>query len=614
MRFLNSSMFFLSTALPIVVIFYMLKIRRKDTPISSIYLWQDLLQDIQANTPWQRLKPNILMLLQLLALISLIIALALPTISGQAGDAKNITLIIDNSQSMGTTIGGLSRLDMAKSKARAIIDRAPDGARISLITFADRSRIILVNSQDLNLVKREIGNLKPEGSSTNIDSAINIGTSIASRSKDSQVYLISDGCFEKVKTALKSPVKFVRVGESDDNVAIRTATLLENLNPPHLPLLFVSVENFSSKAKSILVSIYHNNKLIDSKQLKLKKRSMDSVVFKDGLLGLEAIEVRLSCSNLLKIDDSAWVLKSERALKNISLVSNGNLFLEEGLRAVSSAKISMVGPKDWMKDKNADIFVFDGFAPRSLPNRNFLVVNPPVVKSKPSVFEASGFERAPSIESLDPNHLVLQSVDLEEIKIARVKMTHIPSWMKALASGKSTTVIAAGEDDGRRAVLLSFDLRESDLPLRIAYPILLANIIDYISPAPVGKNLSRLNLGESIVIRPLAGASSITIDYPDGSRKMLKKEEQVFQDTRAPGIYRISQQVGSKVVSEPFAVSLISQRESDIAPADHPELAFRQTSKSRPSTSSVDVDIWRWFALAALVLLMIEGWVYVKGY
>jgi hypothetical protein len=300
------------------------------------------------------------------------------------------------------------------------------------------------------------------------------------------------------------------------------------------------------------------------------------------------------------------------------------MFLEEGLRAVSPAKISLINPKEWSGakgtaiSKSADFLIFDGFVPGKLPNRNLLVVNPPVVKGKPSIFEASGFARVPSVEVLDPNHPILRLVDLSEVRIARLKATLVPSWMRTIAGGKSgntlATAIAAGEDAGRRVVLLSFDLGDSDLPLRIAYPILLANIIDYISPASAGKNPSQLNIGETLAIRPNASAKSITIDCPDGHRKELGKEERFFQDTQVPGIYRIKQAIGSRVVSEVFAVSLISQRESDIAPSDHPELALEQSSKNGRSGGKTDTEIWQWPALIALLLLFVEGWVYLKGY
>ncbi|MCA1598092.1 MAG: BatA domain-containing protein, partial [Chloroflexi bacterium] len=54
-------------AIPIVAM-YILKMRRPPRPVPSTFLWEQVLDDAQANAPWQRLRRNLLLLLQLLAL------------------------------------------------------------------------------------------------------------------------------------------------------------------------------------------------------------------------------------------------------------------------------------------------------------------------------------------------------------------------------------------------------------------------------------------------------------------------------------------------------------------------------------------------------------------
>src|SRR5207302_11012250 len=68
----------LGVSLPIVVIFYLLKVRRHDEEISSTFLWNDLIRDLAAHEPLQRLKWNLLLLLQLVALALITFAVARP--------------------------------------------------------------------------------------------------------------------------------------------------------------------------------------------------------------------------------------------------------------------------------------------------------------------------------------------------------------------------------------------------------------------------------------------------------------------------------------------------------------------------------------------------------
>ena len=43
-------------SVPIIVAFYMLRLRRPERPVSSTFLWQQLVRDVEANAPWQRLR------------------------------------------------------------------------------------------------------------------------------------------------------------------------------------------------------------------------------------------------------------------------------------------------------------------------------------------------------------------------------------------------------------------------------------------------------------------------------------------------------------------------------------------------------------------------------
>src|ERR687883_86977 len=90
----------LGITLPIVVIFYLLKVRRRDEEVSSTFLWNDLIRDLAAHEPLQRLKWNVLLALQLVALALLTFAIARP-FSAQLGQKPvQAVLLIDGSASM----------------------------------------------------------------------------------------------------------------------------------------------------------------------------------------------------------------------------------------------------------------------------------------------------------------------------------------------------------------------------------------------------------------------------------------------------------------------------------------------------------------------------------
>ena len=119
-----------AVAIPALVILYFLKLRRRTVEISSTLLWKKAIQDLQANAPFQRLRRNILLFLQLLVLGAALLALAQPQTSEERSIGNRLVLLIDRSASMGSTDteDGSTRLEAAKERAIEIVRamREPD--------------------------------------------------------------------------------------------------------------------------------------------------------------------------------------------------------------------------------------------------------------------------------------------------------------------------------------------------------------------------------------------------------------------------------------------------------------------------------------------------------
>src|SRR5215472_11379573 len=86
----------LGITLPIVVVFYLLKVRRHDEEVSSTFLWNDLIRDLAAHEPLQRLRWS----LQLIALALITFAVARPFTEQQGQKPVQAVLLVDGSASM----------------------------------------------------------------------------------------------------------------------------------------------------------------------------------------------------------------------------------------------------------------------------------------------------------------------------------------------------------------------------------------------------------------------------------------------------------------------------------------------------------------------------------
>ena len=61
-------------------------------------------------------------------------------------------------------------------------------------------------------------------------------------------------------------------------------------------------------------------------------------------------------------------------------------------------------------------------------------------------------------------------------------------------------LVAVGQVDGHGVGLIGFDLGESDLPLQVAFPLLMSNLTEVLLPAVEGILPSSMRLGESVSV------------------------------------------------------------------------------------------------------------------
>ena len=102
----------------IIVLLYLLKLRRHDVTVPSVFLWRQAIEDVQANAPFQRLRMSLLLLLQLIALTALVFALAAPFVMARRLPGRTSVIVLDASASMNATDVEGSRLEAARGRAR----------------------------------------------------------------------------------------------------------------------------------------------------------------------------------------------------------------------------------------------------------------------------------------------------------------------------------------------------------------------------------------------------------------------------------------------------------------------------------------------------------------
>ena len=175
MSFLAPWMIALAAAVtvPPLVALYFLKLRRQEVAISSTFLWKRAVQDLHVNSPFQKLRNNLLLILQLLILLLAALALGRPMLEQALSAKSTLIIMIDQSASMAVVeAGGRSRLEIAKLEAKRLVDGMPDNGRAMVIAFCDRATVISSFDTEPESLKRKIDSIEQTQSSSTLTEAV----------------------------------------------------------------------------------------------------------------------------------------------------------------------------------------------------------------------------------------------------------------------------------------------------------------------------------------------------------------------------------------------------------------------------------------------------------
>lgn len=643
-------------AIPIIVAYYMLRLRRPLQPVSSTFLWQQLVRDVEANAPWQKLKRSLLLLLQLLLALLLAFVVARPFSEHPAGLARDLVLVIDASASMSATDVFPDRLTAAKRLAQEQLAQVPSDGRVSVIAAGDTARVVANEATDRGRISQAIESIQASTSASDLTDALKLANSLAKRARGAEVLVVTDDAFSaSVDVTLEVPVKVLTVGRERDNQAI--AALAVRADPSGLKrTLFVSVANYSASIVGRSLQILADGVPVTARDLFLDPLTRADVVIDELPPGTSVVEARLApASNrdvpsgppdYLPLDDAAWAIVPPDRLRKVLLVGPGNVYIQNAFALLPNVELYGATAAQWPtttgKEK-FDLIVFDGFVPADLPNKPILAFAPPQT-SPLGVVTGTLTQFGMGQPAL--NDPLLRGVDLTRLHVARIQQMELPSWARAVLPGSDGPLMYAGVRDAQPTAVFAFDIRDSDLPLQVAWPIMVSNLAGEL----LGLNaqaLDPLAPSSPIDIPITPNSLGVRVTLPDGSVENLPPgatgaSSVTFVSTRQLGVYRAEVipapapsgspgasptasptadpsaspggQVGTQDEPLLFAVDLFSADESNIRPGDGARLvALGTDAPPDPANAGTARDeFWPLLAALTLLFLVIEWLVYER--
>jgi Ca-activated chloride channel family protein len=576
--------------IPAVIALYLLKLRRDETIVPSTLLWTRLVADVEANAPWQRLRRSLLLLLQLLLVIALALLAARPFLERPAGLARDVVLVIDTSASMAATDVAPNRLEAAKAAVIDALRDLPTGGKVSVVAAARSARIVVNETTDLGRVRQALADIVPTSGSGNLGDALALAGKLAARSGDAQILVATDGALATPPTAhVEAPIRVLAVGRARKNQAI-VALAIRTAPSAVTRSVFASVANLDVESAKRRLEVWGDGRLLEVRDVFLDPQARADVVIDDVPRDVSTLELRLVGSDPavaappddLAVDDHAWAIIPPDRPRLILVVGPGDPYLETALSYLPNVELygvtaSEYGPATARTDGRPwDLVIFEANLPATLPRSPILAIAPPT--SSPLGDVAATTLKNPGIGSLDPAEPILHYVDLSTTHIAEAQKLTMPDWARTVIPGPGgAPLLYSGLRAGLPTAVLAFEPRRSDLPLQVAFPILLANLTGELlggSTAPT----EAVQPGAPVSLTIPAGATGLAVARPDGSVVELvpgtpEAALATFAETDLPGVYTVTPHMAS---------SASSPSSSGAAPSARPTV--------RPSASPSDAD------------------------
>lgn len=637
----------LGGAAALVVVFYLLKLRRRQVAVPFSRLWEQVLMDRQATSLIHRLRRVLSLLLQLLLLWLLVTALADPRDEAELRRGRDLVVLVDTSASMRTrdVDRGDGRIGEARAWVRGAIEKLGPRDRMMIVQM-DAQVVPLTPMVDEPLVlEQALTKLRASDTEADFARGLRLANDVLSEGREGHVVLLSDGVLGDTRDQFgevdlgDTELHWVEIGEGGRNVALSSFSVRRYPIDRSTCEIFLEVRNTGDQDERVQLTL-----LGDGHEMMVRRLSVDAgqqihlnlpaqeaasqtLEARVALVGDPCAEdedcpARGRCSgdrrcvfpDVQPADDRAFALLPERRPVRVLAVSPGNLYLLAALLLDEYLDVSEMTPEQyeqWLAEDHGDeppfeTVVFDGVAPPPPPESNLIYLGvegeePPL---EPGDEVTGGLWFDPS--SSRREHPILRYVSFGDFEVYRAVRTNPRGDDRVIARSEAgVPLLITREEEDRHVTMLTFPLQNSDLPMRMAWPVMLMNTLAWYVEQDSGF-ISSHRTGHPVHLRVPGEAPGAEVCGPDGCTDVAVHDDEAVFVPRRAGFYRVTIPDARMMV----AANLTSPRESRVEPAEEVTVAASEASPPPQMRASVGGRIWIWLLMAAVAIVLLEWLTY----
>ncbi|MEZ6049093.1 MAG: VWA domain-containing protein [Planctomycetaceae bacterium] len=600
-----------------LILFYFLKLKRPQQRVSSLVLWQQVLDDQRVNSPFQRFKRNLLLLFQLLLLTLLILAAIQPFLTGGAEQARYLPIVIDTSASMGAVDEqtGESRLDVARQQIEKMIESLTSDQQMALVSVDSAARRLTEFTNDKRLLRSALNDLKVVDLPSELDEGLRMIQAMARTAPVEEVILFSDGNFpEEIDFELPCAINYQQLPVVKSNLAI-TSFNAQRASETSWDL-FARIEASQATIGADL-KLLRDGEVIDSSSIIVGEETPHRF----GVTTEVSDESQFELQLIPKQHDA--LAADNRAFLTIPRTRPLRIFVDPELTAYRHVLNSL---------ERIEIYPAPGTDPSTATGDFDLILSkqaPDSIRTAPLEFYdhqiptelesmiamqdeqatvIDWFRTSPLLEHVQLQDLIINEEPTyqEEIKEKDLQ----DSGYEVLVHGRRGPLLLQQKTIEQTRYFLLFDSGASTLPFRIGFPILVTNLVKE-SMQTAGLSHAEATQTGVLPAELLERETEYAISGPQGlSRSQTTDNHGLLSGIPAPyvGPYEIRE--GETVVARRGA-SLLNQRESSLT--SNEKIQFDELPVAA-AASLVDTDkpLWRYLAILAFVVLALEWWFFQR--
>lgn len=488
---------------PVVIILYLLKPRGKDYRISSTLLWDKLFRNQQSKTFLEKFIHNILMYLQIFILVLLVLALMSPYLRREGRGRGNVIFVFDESGSMQHDAGdGKTRMEEAVGQAKRFIAASEDTAFSIVVNDCAGTEPLAVGVKDKDSLYAALDRITCCDGTGNLADAESLVDTIREAAKEdsagAEVIVFTDGDGAEKTTGFSGhfDAQIVVLGGAVSNVSNNFLSYTEAEQTPETKgdavgpeenesdntsviTCAASLTNYSDAEASMEVSLYADGRLVEMKRINLAPDEtslcfFDAFEWQGEPLRSEISSVKFAGKeegDSLAEDNTAYALREQTAVTDAVLIGAGNTYLEKAYQAAAGKSLTKVSGEYALQDGVRAVCIYDAGTKTE-----------PEEKTNELVFQDDNRLTGAA------EKMMLNVTDCEltaglssfTIGVNKTNLYEIPVWGTGFLWAGDQCAGYYGEHDGVKTVVVGFDIRESEFPLRAEFPVFMANTIGYL--------------------------------------------------------------------------------------------------------------------------------------